>query len=95
VLSCPRVTDQEVEIFSKMTNISSDLLRAIGQTRGWMKNYSILASLVKNPKTPVPLSLTLIHRLIDRDVRSLSLDRNVPEPLRIAARRKVIQSHSS
>jgi hypothetical protein len=56
-----------------------------------MKNYSILASLVKNPKTPVASSLTLMHRLNDRDVRNLSIDRNVPEPLRIAARKKLFQ----
>lgn len=91
VLSCPKVTEQEVETFSRMTNISSDILRAIGQTRAWMKNYTILASLVKNPKTPVASSLTLMHRLNDRDVRNLSIDRNVPEPLRIAARKKVAQ----
>jgi hypothetical protein len=91
VLSCPRVTEQEVEVFSRMTNISSDILRAIGQTRTWMKNYSILLSIVKNPKTPVASSLTLMHRLNDRDVRNLVLDRNVPEPLRIAARKKIVQ----
>jgi hypothetical protein len=91
VLSCPRLTEQEVETFSRMTNISSDILRSIGQTRAWMKNYAILLSLVKNPKTPVASSLTLMHRLNDRDVRNLSIDRNVPEPLRIAARKKVVQ----
>lgn len=92
VLSCPKVTEQEVEIFTRMTNVSGDILRTIGQTRGWMKNYSILTSLVKNPKTPVALSLTLMHRLNDRDVRNLSIDRNVPEPLRISARKRVVQN---
>jgi hypothetical protein len=92
VLSCPKVSEQEVETFSRMTNISSDILRTIGQTRAWMKNYSILSSIVKNPKTPVASSLTLMHRLNDRDVRNLSTDRNVPEPLRIAARKKVAQN---
>ncbi len=56
-----------------------------------MKRYTILSSLVKNPTTPVAAWLTLMHRLNDRDVRTLSVDRNVPEPLRIAARKKVAQ----
>lgn len=94
VLSCPKITEQEVETFSRMTNISSDILRAIAQTRAWMKNYSILASLAKNPKTPVAVSLTLMHRLNDRDLRNLSIDRNVPEPLRIAARKRTVQIQS-
>ena len=92
VLSCPQVTEQEVEVFSRMTNVSSDILRTIGQTRAWMKNYSILSAIVKNPKTPVASSMTLLSRLNDRDVRNLKTDRNVPEPLRIAARKRALQS---
>ncbi|MCC7240635.1 MAG: hypothetical protein IT180_01810 [Acidobacteria bacterium] len=89
VLSCPKLTEQEVETFARMANVSDDVLRTIGQARGWMKNYGIMLGLTKNPKTPLAMSLTLIHRLNDRDLRGLSIDRNVPEPLRIAARKKI------
>jgi hypothetical protein len=90
VLSCPKVTEQEVETFARMANVSDDILRTIGATRGWMKNYNIMLGLTKNPKTPLAMSLTLLHRLNDRDLRAVSIDRNVPEPLRIAARKKVV-----
>ncbi len=90
VLSCPKVTEQEVETFARMANVSDDILRTIGATRGWMKNYNIMLGLTRNPKTPLAMSLTLLHRLNDRDLRALSIDRNVPEPLRIAARKKVV-----
>jgi hypothetical protein len=90
VLSCPRVTEQEIETFARMGNISEDILRTIGATRAWVKNYNILLGLTKNPKTPLALSLTFLNRLNDRDLRGLSIDRNVPEPLRIAARKKVV-----
>jgi hypothetical protein len=40
------------------------------------------------------MSLNLLARLQDRDVQSISVDRNVPEPLRIAARKKVIANQS-
>ena len=92
VLSCPKLTEQEVESFSRMANVSEDVLRTIGQTRGWVKNYGIALGLTRNPKTPLALSLTLLHRLTDRDVRAVSIDRNVPEPLRVAARKKVVAS---
>ena len=68
--------------------VSEDVLRIIGSNRAWLKNYGIVAGLTKNPKTPLGLSLNLMSRLNDRDVTLLSLDRNVPEPLRIAARKK-------
>jgi hypothetical protein len=92
VLSCPKVTEQEVETFARMANVSDDILRTIGATRAWMKNYNIMLGLTKNPKTPLAMSLTLLHRLNDRDLRAVSIDRNVPEPLRLAARKKVVIS---
>jgi len=92
VLSCPKVTEQEVETFARMANVTDDILRTIGGTRAWMKNYNIMLGLTKNPKTPLAMTLTLLHRLNDRDLRAVSIDRNVPEPLRIAARKKVVAS---
>ena len=89
VLSCPKVNESEVEAFAKMGNVSEDILRTIAMTRGWTKNYGVILSLVKNSKTPLAMSLTLMSRLSDRDVKVLSTDRNVPEPLRLAARKKV------
>ena len=90
VLSCPKLTEQEVEVFARMANVSEDILRTIGSTRAWVKNYGVLFGLTKNPKTPLAMSLTFLHRLNDRDLRGLSIDRNVPEPLRIAARKKIV-----
>jgi hypothetical protein len=90
VLRSPRLTDTEVESFARMTSVDTDVLRAISQTRAWMKNYAVVLALVRNPKTPLFVSQPLLKRLTDTDVRRLSLDRNVPEVLRIAARKKVV-----
>ena len=38
------------------------------------------------------MSLTLLNRLHERDLKMLSIDRNVPEPLRSAARKNVVHS---
>jgi hypothetical protein len=92
VLSGPKVTPQEVESFARMTNVSEDILRVIGNTRAWVKNYGVVVALTKNPKTPIAMSLNLMGRLHDRDVQMLAVDRNVPDPLRVAARRRVIAS---
>jgi len=92
VLSSPKLTMSEVERFAKMANVSDDVLRAIAQNRGWVKNYGVAHGLVKNPKTPVAMSLNLMPRLVDRDVRSLAVDRNVPEPLRLAARKRMVKA---
>ena len=94
MLTSPKLTEPEVESFARMGNVSEDVLRHIGSNRAWMKNYGIVVALTKNAKTPVGLSLNLMHRLNDRDLQGLSTDRNVPEPLRVAARKKVVTSVS-
>lgn len=90
VLSCPKVTETEIEAFARMGSVSEDVLRTIGQTRAWIKSYNVVLALVRNAKTPLAMSLTLLSRLNESDVRRVSIDRNVPEPLRIAARKKVV-----
>lgn len=90
VLSSPKVTDSEAASYARMASVSEDILRAIGHNRAWMKSYAVVLGLARNPKTPVAMSLNLLGRLQNRDVQAISVDRNVPEPLRIAARKKVV-----
>jgi len=94
VLSSPRLTDSEVESFARMSSVGEEVLRVIGSNRSWMKRYGIVVGLTKNPKTPVAMSLNLMSRLNDKDLSALAVDRNVPEPLRVAARRKVLAATS-
>ena len=94
VLSSPKVSEAEIESFAKMANVSEDVLRIIASNRVWMKSYAIVHSLTRNPKTPVGMSLHLMHRLAARDLAKLAVDRNVPEPLRIAARKKALANQS-
>jgi hypothetical protein len=94
VLSSPKLTDQEVESFSRMANVTEDVLRIIGANRAWIKNYGVIVGLARNPKTPVGMSMNLLSRLNDRDVQMLSMDRNIPGSLRIAARKKIVEATS-
>lgn len=89
VLSCPKITDSEVEGFARQTNVSEEVLRIIGTTRGWVKNYGVAAALTKNPKTPIAISLQLLPRLNERDVKLLATDRNVPEVIRQGCRKVI------
>jgi hypothetical protein len=95
VLSSPKVNDAEVESFARMSSVSEEVLRTIATNRTWMKSYGIAVALARNSKTPLAVSLNLLPRLTDRDVSQLSVDRNVPEPLRVAARKKVLLNTSN
>jgi len=90
VLSSPKLTTSEIEGFARGGNISEDCLRVISRTRAWMKNYNVVYALTKNPKTPVAISMNLLPRLSEKDLRQLSTDRNVPDVLRVTARKKIL-----
>jgi hypothetical protein len=94
VLSSPKVSVPEVESFARMQNVSEDVLRIIGSNRAWLKSYGVILALTKNPKTPLTLSMNLMARLTSKDLQKLSVDRNVPEALRISSRKKVVQNQS-
>jgi hypothetical protein len=76
-----------VEAFAKMGNVSEDVLRTIAMNRSWAKNYGVIAGLTRNPKTPPGISMQMVQRLNERDLKMLAIDRNVPEAVRLAARK--------
>jgi hypothetical protein len=94
VLSSPKLTESEVEAFARMGNVSEDVLRVIASNRTWTKNYGVVLGLTKNAKTPPAISMQLLHRLNERDTKAISTDRNVPEILRLAARKIVVKKLS-
>lgn len=89
VLGSPRLTEAEVESFAAMKNVSDQVLRQIGNHREWTKRYSVIANLVKNPRTPLAISIGMVPRLNPRDLRTIAVDRNVPEAIRKQAQRFV------
>src|SRR4029450_1809761 len=87
VLSSPKLTESEVEAFTKMGNVTEDVLRIIGMNRAGTKNYGVVAGLCRHPKTPPGLSMHMLQRLNERDLKMLSFDRNVSETLRQQSRK--------
>lgn len=89
VLSSPKLTGSEVESFASMKNISDQALQKIGSQREWTRHRGVAVALVRNPRTPIGIALTLIPLLQGPDLKSISMDRNAPEAIRRAAQRFV------
>jgi hypothetical protein len=94
VLGSGLVTDPEIEAFAAMKNVSDQVLRQIGSHKEWMRKYAVVANLVRNPRTPIGISMTLVSRLTPRDIKAVAFDRNVPEAIRKAAQKFVRQPGS-
>jgi hypothetical protein len=89
VLSSPKISDSEVENFAKMGNVSEEILRIIGQSRAWTKNYGVIAALTRNPKTPLSVSLNFVQRLNEKDLKALAMDRNLQQALKLAVKKRL------
>jgi hypothetical protein len=89
VLKNGRITDGEVEHIAALRNVSQDVLRAIGSNREWAKNYTVVATLVRNPRTPPGISTNFISRLQNHDLKQLAKDKNVAELIRRMAKKTI------
>lgn len=87
VANNPRITEKEVESIAAMRTVTEDILRSIATNRQWMRSYTILHNLVKNPRTPIGNAMSLMTRMQIRDLIALSKNRNVPDAVRRHAQR--------
>ena len=85
VLQSPKISDTEAESYAAAKNVSEEVLRLIAMNRKFMKSYVVMRALVNNPRAPIDITMPLINRLNDRDLKGLGLNRNVPEVIRSMA----------
>ena len=95
VLKSPKTNEADAEAIANMKSVSEDVLRSIAHRREWMKKYSLMSAIVRNPRSPIDVTLALIPRLSQRDQKVLSTDRNVPEAVRVTAKRIVVRRQVS
>jgi hypothetical protein len=82
VANNPRITEQEIEAIAAMRTTTEDILRGIATNRQWMRSYTIIHNLVKNPRTPIANSMSLMNRMQIRDLIALAKNRNVSDAVR-------------
>lgn len=87
VLRNPKMTDSEMDAYAQMRNLDGQILREMAENRSFIKRYTVIHSLVKNPKVPSPTALNLLKLLRDMDLKNLERDRNIPEIIRRSAKR--------
>jgi hypothetical protein len=80
-----RLTDDEIEQVAKSRTVIDDVLQAIARDRTWIRRVQVVEALVRNPKTPVGVSIRLLARLRLRNLKEVIRDRNLPEALRSRA----------
>ncbi len=87
VLQSPQLSDREVEGFAGMASLSEEALRLIATNRKYRKNYTVVRTLMFNPKTPLEITLHLLPSVVAQDLKMLTSNKNIPDTLRTAANR--------
>ena len=91
VLRARGLTITEVEGFCSMRHLDHDIFGKIATTRDWIRRPLIALALVRNPTVPLTISLPLIKGLQMRELRNIARDRNLPEAVRVMARKIYLQ----
>lgn len=87
VIHNPRITDKEVENIAAMRTVADEVLRLIGMNRAWARSYIIIHNLARNPRTPLATAIQVLPRIHSKDLKAISLNRNVSEAVRRQAYR--------
>jgi len=95
VLQSPKISDTEAESYAAAKNVSEEVLRLIATNRKFMRTYVVMRALINNPRAPIDITMPLISRLIDKDLKGLSLNRNVPEVIRTMAIKAIKQKEEA
>jgi hypothetical protein len=88
VLVSPKVTDAEIETFAGLKNVQEQVLRDIARAPKFKKNYLIIKALANNPRTPIDISLPIMGNLMVNDLKTLSMNKNVPDMIRKLAMKR-------
>ena len=91
VLQSPKISETEAESYAAAKNVSEEVLRLIASNRKYMKAYNIMRALVNNPRAPIDVTMPLLLRMNERDLKGLTLNRNVPEVIRSVSSKLIKQ----
>jgi hypothetical protein len=83
----PKITESEVEGYTRSRQLSDEVIRIISNNRQWTRNYPVKLGLVMNPKCPPGTAIKFLNFLTDRDLGALMRSRDVPGPISVQARR--------
>jgi len=95
VLQSPKISETEAEGYAGAKNVSEEVLRQVSMNRRFMKSYVVVRALANNPRAPIDVTLPLVNRLNDRDLKGLALNRNVPDVIRGLAAKAIRQKEDA
>ena len=89
VLGNPTLIEQDAVNIAGAGRSGGDVLTHLAEHPRWGVRRSVRQALIRNPRTPVAVSLRLIGGLPRRDLKELIRDAGVPKIVRVGAERRL------
>ena len=89
VLRNPRISENEIITIVNSKTASDEVLKFVAQNKHWMKCMSVRLGLIKNPKTPLPISMRQLDYISKRELGKLAKSKNISSVLSSNALRKM------
>ena len=93
VIRSGRCSDGEVASFAGNRNLDKEVIRELAQNNEYLRKYPVRVALVNNPKTPIPVAMSIIKGLNKKDLQMLTRNHNVSGVICQAATRFFKEKH--
>jgi hypothetical protein len=90
-VNSPKIQDNEIISISQSRSVCCEVIEEIARNREWLKLYPVKVGLANNPKTPIPTAMKMINHLNIKDLKDLSVNKNVSSIIQSAAKKAYIQ----
>jgi hypothetical protein len=90
LLRNPKTTVDEVLALARAPHLSPDAAEAMAEHPNWGGSAQVSFALVRNPRTPLPLAVELVARLLPSDLRVVAKGLGVRSQVAQAARKKIL-----
>ncbi|MCC7386791.1 MAG: hypothetical protein IT384_33455 [Deltaproteobacteria bacterium] len=81
-ITSPAITDPEVVSAAQSRIAHQDVIAFISRQKDWLRNYQVKVALVNNPKCPVAEAMKIVPALQRKDLRAVSVSKNVSGAVR-------------
>lgn len=95
LLGNPYLESDDVVTLVKSPYAAANVLQRVASDRRWSSSFDIRSAVVKNPKTPTPLAISLLPRLRTPELRALARSQEIRETLKKAALKEYLKRTGS